>query len=157
MHSIYRYSAFYGRIEGSMPQLPSPYRHNKPHIAFASAAYKRDTHTSEASMHSINWILSDPTCEKILSKTGLILKDSTEYASRISKMELMKRFVDVMQHLPDFAANTSFDARQTYDKMKAEAIDYNSAKEACIKAFQVNKLGNWNKMQKPSEIEKFTI
>lgn len=140
-----------------MPELPLPYRHNKPKIAFAAAEYKRNTHCDEASMHSYNWIIGHPEYEKILSKTGLVLKGTQECASRISKMELMKRFVDVMQRLPDSTVPTSFDAGHPYDKMKAEAVDYNCAKEACIKAFQDKNLGNWNKVQKPAEIEKFTL
>lgn len=61
-----------------------------------------------------------------------------------------------MQNLPR-AANALFDAGQSYDKMKTDAIDYNLAKEACIQAFKDKNLGNWNKVQKPSEIEKFTL
>lgn len=153
-----RCSAFYGRIEDTIPTLPPPYRHHKSKILFASAAYKRDTHEKrEASPHSINWIVGDPKYEKVLSKTGLVTKDSQEYPSRISKVEIMKRFVDVMQLLPDSTADDPFDARQSYDKMKAKAIDYNFAKEACIKAFRDSKLGDWKKVQKPSEIEKFTL
>lgn len=152
------YSAFYGRIEDGLSQLPSQYRHIKPHIAFGSP-YKRNTHSDEASPYSINWIVCDPAhaYEKIVSKLGLISKASEESPSRISKMELMKRFVDVMQHLPDFAAHTTFDATQTYEKMKADAIDYNSAKEAFIKAFQAKNLGDWCKVQKPTEIDKFRM
>lgn len=69
----------------------------------------------------------------------------------------MKRFVDVMKNLPHLPANTPFDAAQTYDKMKEDAIDYNTAKEACIEAFRSKSLGNWAKVQKPSEIDKFTL
>lgn len=155
--NLIRCSAFYGRIEDKIPPLPPLYRHNKPKIVFASAAYKRDTHEREASPHSINWIVGDSKYEKVLSKTGLVQKDSQEYPSRISKVKMMKRFVGVMQLLPDSTADAPFDARQSYDKMKAEAIDYNSAKEACIKAFRDSNLGDWKKVQKPSEIEKFTL
>lgn len=69
---------------------------------------------------------------------------------------MLKMFVNAMQNLPR-AANALFDAGQSYDKMKTDAIDYNLAKEACIQAFKDKNLGNWNKVQKPSEIEKFTL
>lgn len=72
-------------------------------------------------------------------------------------MELMKRFVDVMTRLPRTNADTEFDSTQTYHEMKEGANDYNIAKQACIEAFQAKNLGSWTKVQKPSEIEKFTL
>lgn len=140
-----------------MPPLSPPYRHNKPNIAFATALYTRDTHVAEAAVYSLNWIVGNPNYEKILSKTGLTLKKSLPCASRISKHELMKRFVDVWQHIPAWPAKTPIDAKQSYAKMKAAAVDYNRAKEACIKAFKDSNLGDWNKMQKPPGIDNFTL
>lgn len=140
-----------------MPPLPSPYRHNKPKIAFTSSAYIRDTHVAEADAFSINWIVGNPKYEKILSKTGLASKDATGCASRISKRELMKRFIDVWQQLPNSPAKPPFDDKQSYAKMKADAVDYCRAKEACIQAFKDKNLGDWNKMQKPPGIDNFTL
>lgn len=140
-----------------MSELPSKYRHNEAKIAFATVEYKRQTHLEAPAPHSLNWIFGRQTCEKIVSKTGLVhAEEPNECASRISKCEMLRNFVDVMQNLPH-AANASFDAGQAYDKMKTDAIDYQLAKEACIQAFKDKNLGSWNKVQKPSEIEKFTL
>lgn len=135
-----------------MPNLPASYRHHKPKCAFTTVEYKRCTQFEDPAPHSFNWIIGRQTCEQIVSKTGL----NDDCASRISKLELLKQFVNVINNLPH-AEKTSFDAGQTYDKQKAQAIDYNVAKEACIKAFKDKNLGSWYKVQKPLEIEKFTL
>lgn len=142
-----------------MTQLPESYRHNKPKIAFASAEYKRNTHSWEAEPYSLNWIdgITNPLYEKILSKTGHVLFNQQSKESRISKIEFMKRFVDLMKLFPELAANSSFHKGQRYDQMKADAIDYNRAKYACIQAFQTKNLGNWKKVQKPAETDEFHL
>lgn len=154
-------SAFYGRIEDSIAALPSPYHHNKPEIAFSSGFYNSYTKT-EAFTYSFNWIESpiDPdlpqNCEQIVSQTGLAVNDMGK-ASRITKIELMKCFVDVKKSLSISNPNAAFYMTQTYNMMKVDAEDYNRAKEACIAAFRQKNLGDWRKVQKTSNIGEFAL
>lgn len=90
-------SAFYGRIETAIGDLPNPYVLNKPKICVTST---RDRAPPEISPdYSINWTGHSESIEVINSRTGRVMVGNSDI-SRLTKRILFQKYSDTMKRLP---------------------------------------------------------
>lgn len=148
--------AVFNRIDSYVNDLPLYYRHHKPNILFASSSYQRNTHLPDPSDFSMNWIASSSTShfERIKSNTGLC---ENGVASRLSKFELMKLFLVLVRKIPESPVDLKCSDKIIYEDLKKDAESFQKAKGRLIEAFQKAELGNWQKVQKPMEIDRFRL
>ena len=144
-HGSHLSRAVYGRF-GEEPEVPPPYRLNRPLLSGISNPESRQP--GKAPNFSCNWMAGDQGLEVIQTTTG---KREDNRPSRLCKYEMFRLYREHVRSLPEFERPPN--VPNVYCDAKMTASDYQQAKQAVTKAFEKVGLGTWTK--KPMEQDTF--
>lgn len=69
----------------------------------------------------------------------------------------MKLFLVLVRKIPESPVDLKCSDKIIYEDLKKDAESFQKAKGRLIEAFQKAELGNWQKVQKPMEIDRFRL
>ncbi|XP_072527696.1 double-stranded RNA-specific editase 1a isoform X1 [Salminus brasiliensis] len=147
-HADHLSRAMYQRI-ADIEELPQPFNLNRPLLSGISNAEARQP--GKAPNFSVNWTVGDQGLEVINATTG---KDDLGRPSHLCKHALYSRWVRLHTKLSQ-TLRIRGDRLATYHEAKQGAVEYHSAKQTLIKAFQKAGLGAW--VKKPIEQDQFSL
>uniref|UniRef100_A0AAR2LTF8 Adenosine deaminase RNA specific B1b n=1 Tax=Pygocentrus nattereri TaxID=42514 RepID=A0AAR2LTF8_PYGNA len=147
-HADHLSRAMYQRI-ADIEDLPQQFTLNRPLLSGISNAEARQP--GKAPNFSVNWTVGDQGLEVINATTG---KDDMGRPSRLCKHALYSRWVRLHSKLsPTLRIKVS--KPSSYHEAKQAAVEYHTAKQTLIKAFQKAGLGAW--VKKPIEQDQFSL
>lgn len=147
-HADHLSRAMYQRIS-DIEELPQPFNLNRPLLSGISNAEARQP--GKAPNFSVNWTVGDQGLEVINATTG---KDDLGRPSHLCKHALYSRWVRLHTKLSQ-TLRIRGDQPATYHETKQGAVEYHTAKQTLIKAFQKGGLGAW--VKKPIEQDQFSL
>ncbi|XP_022521071.1 double-stranded RNA-specific editase 1a isoform X2 [Astyanax mexicanus] len=147
-HADHLSRAMYQRIS-DIEELPQPFNLNRPLLSGISNAEARQP--GKAPNFSVNWTVGDQGLEVINATTG---KDDLGRPSHLCKHALYSRWVRLNTKLSQ-TLRIRGDQPATYHEAKQGAMEYHTAKQTLIKAFQKGGLGAW--VKKPIEQDQFSL
>ncbi|KAI4891629.1 hypothetical protein NFI96_025966 [Prochilodus magdalenae] len=147
-HADHLSRAMYQRI-ADIEELPQPFSLNRPLLSGISNAEARQP--GKAPNFSVNWTVGDQGLEVINATTG---KDDLGRPSHLCKHTLYSRWVRLHAKLSQ-TLRIRGDRPATYHEAKQGAVEYHTANQTLIKAFQKAGLGAW--VQKPIEQDQFSL
>ncbi|XP_013394719.1 double-stranded RNA-specific editase 1 isoform X2 [Lingula anatina] len=139
--------ALYIRL-GSIEDLPQPYQLYTPLLSGISNPESRQP--GKAPGFSVNWCIGDPSLEVVNATTG---KTEDGQPSRVCKHALYRCFHELFGKVS--AASGQTELPRFYVEAKANAVDYQLAKQKLFKAFETQGLGAW--IKKPMEQDHFEL
>uniref|UniRef100_A0A8B9GRS4 A to I editase domain-containing protein n=1 Tax=Astyanax mexicanus TaxID=7994 RepID=A0A8B9GRS4_ASTMX len=146
-HADHLSRAMYQRI-ADIEDLPQQFTLNRPLLSGISNAEARQP--GKAPNFSVNWTIADQGLEVINATTG---KDDMGRPSRLCKHALYSRWVRLHSKLSS-TLRIKMSKPSSYHEAKQAAVEYHSAKQTLIKAFQKAGLGAW--VKKPIEQDQFS-
>uniref|UniRef100_A0AAY5F194 Adenosine deaminase RNA specific B1b n=1 Tax=Electrophorus electricus TaxID=8005 RepID=A0AAY5F194_ELEEL len=147
-HADHLSRAMYQRI-ADIEHLPQQFTLNRPLLSGISNAEARQP--GKAPNFSVNWAVGDQGPEVINATTG---KDDMGRPSRLCKHALYSRWVRLHSKLCS-TLRIKVPKPTSYHEAKQAAMEYHSAKQTLIKAFQKAGLGAW--VKKPIEQDQFSL
>ncbi|XP_076858570.1 double-stranded RNA-specific editase 1 isoform X1 [Brachyhypopomus gauderio] len=147
-HADHLSRAMYQRI-ADIEHLPQQFTLNRPLLSGISNAEARQP--GKAPNFSVNWVVGDQGLEVINATTG---KDDMGRPSRLCKHALYSRWVRLHSKLFT-TLRIKVPKPSSYHEAKQAAVEYHSAKQTLIKAFQKAGLGAW--VKKPIEQDQFSL
>ncbi|XP_062845373.1 double-stranded RNA-specific editase 1a [Trichomycterus rosablanca] len=147
-HADHLSRAMYQRV-AEMEELPSSFTLNRPLLSGISNAEARQP--GKAPNFSVNWTLGDQGLEVINATTG---KDDLGRPSHLCKHALYSRWVCLHAKLSQ-TMRIKLTTPSLYHEAKQGAVDYHTAKQTLIQAFQKAGLGAW--VKKPIEQDQFSL
>ncbi|KAK1789202.1 hypothetical protein P4O66_015146 [Electrophorus voltai] len=147
-HADHLSRAMYQRI-ADIEHLPQQFTLNRPLLSGISNAEARQP--GKAPNFSVNWAVGDQGPEVINATTG---KDDMGRPSRLCKHALYSRWVRLHSKLCSTLL-IKVPKPTSYHEAKQAAMEYHSAKQTLIKAFQKAGLGAW--VKKPIEQDQFSL
>ena len=131
--------------------LPMPFYVNHPWLGRISR-YDVSRETEKTNNISINWCACDTAPEVTDGRigAGLTRTDYGPSPSRLCKLELFRRFRDVVAKSEIFKHLISI---ESYREVKDAASDFQAAKKCMLKKFVTAKFGHW--LRKPAEQDDF--
>lgn len=136
----------YGRVDNPLlEKLPKPFRLNKPLIE--GITNSKIVINVKPGKSCMNWVISEPTVEFIKTKTGKTFEDTV---SRLSKLELFKRFLDIFGIFKSIELpKASFISYHAY---KESSENYQRAKTIFFQALENNSRGQWIRKSKEPDL-----
>ncbi|XP_030627134.1 double-stranded RNA-specific editase 1a isoform X1 [Chanos chanos] len=147
-HADHLSRAMYQRI-ADIEDLPQQFSLNRPLLSGISNAEARQP--GKAPNFSVNWSVGDQALEVINATTG---KDDLGRPSHLCKHALYSRWVRLHSKL-SHTLRIKVAKPSTYHEAKQAAVEYHTAKQTLIKAFQKAGLGAW--VKKPIEQDQFSL
>ncbi|XP_028835885.1 double-stranded RNA-specific editase 1-like isoform X1 [Denticeps clupeoides] len=147
-HADHLSRAMYQRI-ADIEDLPQQFTLNRPLLSGISNAESRQP--GKAPNFSVNWAVGDQVLEVINATTG---KDDLGRPSRLCKHSLYSRWVRLHTKL-SHTLRIKTAKPSSYHEAKQAAVEYHTAKQTLIRAFQKAGLGAW--VKKPVEQDQFSL